>query len=156
GGAGAVVERLGPGERMAAADAGRAQAPALRFLGAVLLFEQPRPDAPAGAVLRHLLEEVRVRVEEEAEPRREAVRGQPAGKQVLYIRLAGAKRVRHLLCRVGAGIAVVGGDADRIEARQPLHRVLDQIAGEPHGWLDGEQPGAARAELLEQIVLHGP
>src|SRR5437588_615858 len=97
---------------MASADAGRAQPPALRLLGAVLLLEQPRPDAPAGAVLRHLLEEVRVRVEEEAEPRREGIRGQPAGEEVLDVCFPRAERVRHLLRRVGAGIAIVGGDAD--------------------------------------------
>ena len=42
-------------------------------LGAERLLHQARPDAPHGAILGDLLEEIDVRVEEERQPRRERV-----------------------------------------------------------------------------------
>src|SRR5215204_263702 len=51
--------------------------------GSVLLLHHGRPDAPRGAELGDLLEEVYVRVEEEREARREVVHVEPR----LYARL---------------------------------------------------------------------
>src|SRR6266849_6083630 len=131
-----------------------AQATALRLLRAVAVAQEPRPDAPPGPVLGHFLEEVGVRVEEEAQARREPVGGEPAADELLHVGAPGRKRVRHLLGGRGSRVAVVRGDADGVHAGQPLHRVLDQVAGEPHRLLDGEEPRAARAELLQEVVLH--
>src|SRR5690606_31689466 len=77
--AGDVVERLGAGERLPAADAGGAHA--LRLLVGADVPHEVRPDPPPGAVLRHLLEEVHVGVEEEGEAPAEAARIEAAGEQ---------------------------------------------------------------------------
>src|SRR4051812_23066686 len=152
--AGDVVERLGPGQRMTAADEGGAQPPALRLLRAVAVAEELRPDAPRRPVLRHLFEEVRVRIEKEGEPGREAVGREPAADQLLDVRLAGGERVRRFFRRSRPRVSIMGGDADRIEPGKARDRVLDQIAGEAHRRLDGKEPRAAGAEFLEQVVLH--
>src|SRR5438105_1444911 len=102
---------------MPSADAGCAQAPALRLASAVLLAHQPRPDAPARSILCDFLKEVRVGVKEEAQPRREGIWRQAAREQILHIRLAGAQREGHLLGGIGAGVAIMRRDRYRIEAR---------------------------------------
>ena len=82
-----------------------------------------RPDAARGAVLRDLLEEVDVRVEEERQPRREVVDGQAALDRGLHVGEAVGERERQLLLRGRAGLAdVVAGDRDRVPARHARAR----------------------------------
>ena len=139
---------------MAAADAGDAQAPRLRALGAERLLHQARPDAPRRAILGDLLEEVDVGVEEERQPRRERVDLHAAIEARLDVGDAVRQRVGRLLGGRGAGVAEVRGDRDRVEARQLLGAVLDRVDHQAHRRRDGKDPRAARAELLEQIVLN--
>ena len=70
-----VVVGLLPGERAAGRLRVGAQLPAALVLGAVAIAHGLGPDLARGAILGDLLEEIVVRVEEEAEPRREAVDG---------------------------------------------------------------------------------
>ena len=95
--------------------------PGARVLRAEALAHRLRPDAPRGAELGDLLEEVVVRVEEEGEPRRELVDRQPGLDAVLHVLDAVAQREGELLQRGRAGLAdVVPGDRDRV----PLRHVL--------------------------------
>ena len=85
-----------------------------RALRAVPLLHVPRPDAPRGAQLRDLLEEVVVDVPEEREPRREVVDVETARDAALDVREPVGERERELLRGGGAGFAdVVAGDRDR-------------------------------------------
>src|SRR5581483_12292004 len=71
-----VVLRLLRGERGAAGLRVETKRHRTRVRGAEPLLHQPRPEAAGGPVLRDLLEEVVVGVEEEGEPLAELVRGQ--------------------------------------------------------------------------------
>ena len=72
-----VVLRLLRGQRRAAGLRVEAQRERLRVRGAEALVHDPRPQPPRRPELRHLLEEVVVRVEEEGQPRPELVRREP-------------------------------------------------------------------------------
>src|SRR5438445_460741 len=69
-----VVLRLLRGERRATGLSVEPQRARLRVRRAKALLHDPRPEPPRRAELRHFLEEVVVRVEEEREPRAELVR----------------------------------------------------------------------------------
>jgi hypothetical protein len=85
---------------------------------AVALLQPAGPDAPAGAELRDLLEEVDVRVEEEAEAGHELVRVQAALHAELDVGEPVGERERELLGGGRAGLAdVVAGDRHRVVAR---------------------------------------
>ena len=155
-GADQVHLRLLRGQR----DAGRLRVephqPRARILRAVLLPHLPRPDPPRRAVLRDLLEEVEVRVEEEGEPRRERVDVEAALEARLHEREAVGERERELLRRVRAGLAdVVAGDRDRVHERQPLGAPLDHVHDEPHRRRGREDPLLLRDVLLEDVRLDG-
>ncbi len=80
-------------------------------LGAVGVSHLARPDAAGGAVLRDLLEEVDVRVEEEAEARREVVDVEATLDRLLHVGEAILERERELLLGRRSGLAdVVPGD----------------------------------------------
>ena len=119
-----VVVRLRCVERRAAGDAADPEHARAVVLRAVALPDDARPAAPAGAVLRDLLEEVAVRVEEERDLRRELVDRHPAaGDDLVAVGDAVHQRERHLLRRVRAGVAEVRtGHRDRVEARDLLRR----------------------------------
>jgi hypothetical protein len=88
-----------------------AHQPRARVTRAEALAQLTGPDAAGGSVLRDLLEEVEVRVEEEGEPRREVVDVEAALDRPLDIGEAVGERERELLCRVRACFAgVVAGD----------------------------------------------
>jgi hypothetical protein len=71
-----------------------AHQPRARVLRAVRLAQLVRPDPAGRAVLRDLLEEVEVRVEEEREPRREVVDVQPPLDRRLDVREPVSQRER--------------------------------------------------------------
>ena len=120
------------------------------------LAHLPRPDTPRGAVLRDLLEEVHVRVEEEREPRREVVDVEPPLTTGVDVREAVREGERELLRRGRAGLAdVVAGDRDRVHARQLARAVLDHVHHEPHRGLGREDVLLLRDVLLEDVRLHG-
>ena len=92
-----------------------------------------RPQPPRRAELRHLLEEVVVRVEEEREPRAELVGRQARRDRRLAVGDPVRERERELLHRRRARLAdVVAGDRDRVPARQPLGAVREEVGRQPH------------------------
>ena len=87
-------------------------------LGAVAVAQLARPDPAGRAVLRDLLEEVDVRVEEEREPRREVVDVHPPLAAGLDVGEPVGQRERQLLGRGRPRLAdVVPRDRDRVPAR---------------------------------------
>ena len=119
------------------------------------LPHDPEPDPPRGAELGDLLEEVVVRVEEEAEPGCELVHREPAPQGPLDIRDPGPQRVSQLLSRGRPCLPdVIAADRDGIEARDVQRRVLDGVSHEPHGlprWVDVLLLGH---EFFEDVVLN--
>ena len=112
------------------------------------------PDPTSRAVLRNLLEEVEVRVEEEGESRRELVRFEASLDGCLDVRKAVGERERELLCRRRARLAnVVPGDGDRVEERHLPRAELDHVDDEPHRRLGREDPLFLRDVLLEDVRL---
>ena len=66
------------------------------------------------------------------------------------------ERERHLLNRVGAGVAEVrAGHRDRVEPRHLGRAELDGVGDQPQRRLRRPDPGAARRVLLEDVVLDG-
>ena len=148
--------RLLRGQRDAGGLRVEAHQPRARILRAVLVAHLPRPDPARCAVLRDLLEEVEVRVEEEGEPRRERVDVEPALEARLHEREAVGEREGELLRGVRAGLAdVVPGDRDRVHERQPLRAPLDHVHDEPHRRRGREDPLLLRDVLLEDVRLDG-
>src|SRR5581483_10513027 len=92
-----------------------AHAPRARILRSVLVAHLRRPDAPGGPVLRDLLEEVEMRVEEKRESRRERVDVEAAVDTRLDKGEAVGERERELLRRRRSGLAnVIAADRDRV------------------------------------------
>ena len=111
------------GQRHAGGLRVEAHQPRARVPRAVALAQLARPDPPRGAVLRDLLEEVEVRVEEEGQARREVVDVEAALDAGLDVREPVGERERQLLGRGRAGLAdVVAGDRDRVPLRQLARR----------------------------------
>jgi hypothetical protein len=125
--------------------------------GDLALAELARPDPPGRAVLRDLLEEVEVRVEEEGEPRREVVHVQPALARPLDVREPVRERERKLLGGVRAGLAdVVARDRDRMPLGHLARAELDHVGDEPHRRLRREDVLLLRDVLLEDVRLDRP
>ena len=133
-----------------------AHQPRARVLRPVLLAHLPRPDPPRRPVLRDLLEEVEMRIEEEGEPRREGVDVEAALDARLDERESVGEREGELLRRVRAGLAdVVAGDRDRVHERHVLRAPLDHVHHEPHRRRGREDPLLLRDVLLEDVRLDG-
>ena len=123
-------------------------------LGAVGVAHLAGPDPARGAVLRDLLEEVDVGVEEEREARREGVDVEPALERRLDVREAVLEREGELLLRGRARLAdVVAGDRDRVPARHPLGAPLDHVGDQAHRRLDREAPLLLGDVLLQDVGL---
>ena len=106
-----VVQRLLRGQRDARRLRVEAHEPRLRVARAEGLAQLARPDPPGGAVLGDLLEEVDLRVEEEAQPRREVVDVQAALDGLLDVGEAVLEGEGELLRGGRPGLAdVVAGD----------------------------------------------
>ena len=149
--------RLLRGQRHARRLRVEAHQPRARVARAEAVAQLTRPDPPRRPVLRDLLEEVEMGVEEEREPRRELVDVHPARDRPLDIGEAVRERERELLRRRRAGLAdVVAGDRDRVPLghlrRAPLHHVRD----EPHRRLGREDVLLLRDVLLEDVRLDRP
>ena len=118
------------------------------------LAQLARPDAPRGAVLGDLLEEVDLGVEEERQARRELVDVEAALDRLLDVGEAVLERERELLLGGGAGLAdVVAGDRDRVPARHVVGAPLDHVAAQAHRGVDREAPLLLRDVLLEDVRL---
>ncbi len=131
-------------------------ASAFGFVDAEALAHHPRPEPPGRAELRHFLEEVVVRVEEEGEACCELVGRQPRRHGRIAVRDPVRERERELLDRGRAGLAdVVSRDRDRVPAREPLGAVGEQIGGQPHRGPRREDVVPAGDVLLQDVVLDG-
>ena len=131
-----------------------AHPPGARVLRAEALAQLARPDAPRGAVLGDLLEEVDLGVEEEAQPRREVVDVEAALDGLLDVGQAVLDRERELLGGGRAGLAdVVARHADRMPARHRLRAPLDHVAAQAHRRVDREAPLLLGDVLLEDVGL---
>ena len=124
------------------------------FLRAEGLAQLARPDAPRGAELGDLLEEVDLRVEEEAQARGEVVDVEAAVDGLLDVGQAVLEREGELLRGRRAGLAdVVAGDRDRVPARHLRRAPLDHVAQQAHRRVDREAPLLLGDVLLEDVGL---
>ena len=143
-----AVERHAGGLRV------EAHQPRARVLRAVGLAQLARPDAARGAVLGDLLEEVDLRVEEEAQARREVVDVDAARHLLLDVGEAVLERERELLRGGRPGLAdVVAGDRDRVPARHVARAPLHHVAEQAHRRVDREAPLLLGDVLLEDVGL---
>ena len=79
----------------------------------------------------------------------------PAATRRLDVGDAVGEREAELLRRARAGLAdVVAGDRDRVEARQALVAVAEEVDRQAHRRARREDVVAARGVLLEHVVLH--
>ncbi len=134
----------------------RVEAHQQRALGAraEALAHLSRPDPPRRPVLRDLLEEVEVRVEEERQARREVVHVEAALDGRLDVGEPVRKRERELLRRGRARLPdVVARDRDRVEERHLPRAELDHVHDEPHGRLGRVDPLLLGDVLLEDVRL---
>ena len=123
-------------------------------LRAVPLPHPAGPDPARRAVLRDLLEEVDVRVEEERQARRELVDREPGGEGRLDVREPVGERERELLRGRRAGFAdVVPGDRHRVPSRHLRGAEADRVGNEPHRGTRREDELLLRLVLLEDVVL---
>jgi hypothetical protein len=150
-----VVLRLLRSERRASGLRVEAERQRLRAGGAEPLAHDARPQPARRAVLRDLLEEVVVRVEEERQALAELVRRLPGRDCRLGVGDAVRERERELLHGGRAGLAdVVAGDGDRVPLRQSFGAVREQVGRQPHRGPGREDVVPARDVLLEDVVLH--
>ncbi len=134
-----------------------AHPPRLRLFGPERVPELARPDPPRRPVLRDLLEEVDLRVEEERQARGEVVDVDAASDRVLDVRQAVFQSEGQLLCRRRSRLTdVVAADAHRMPARHPLRAPLDHVGHQPHRGVDREAPFLLRDVLLEDVGLDRP
>jgi hypothetical protein len=103
-----------------------------------------------------LLEEVVVRVPEEAQTRGEDVDVHPSGDRRLDVGDAVGNGEGDLLHRGGAGLAdVIAADADGVPLRHVGAAVLEDVGDDPHARPRWIHIGAAGDVLLEDVVLDG-
>ena len=128
----------------------------LRVLRAELVPHHRRPDPPGGPELGHLLQQRGAGDEEEGQPRRDVVDGQPGGQRRLHVGDAVGEGERDLLRgrrpRLGH---VVAGDGDGVPARQVLGAVGEGVADQAQRRRGREDVGAPGDVLLEHVVLDG-
>ena len=96
-------------------------------------------------------------VEEEAEPRREGVDGEPCGRGGLNIGEAiGERECQLLSSRRTCFSDVVAGDGHRVPSRHFGRGKGDDIGDKAHRWTRGEHVFLLRLILLEDVVLQRP
>ena len=152
-----VDERLLPGQRHPRGLRVEAHQQRTLVAGAVGVAQLARPDPSRRPVLRDLLEEVEVRVEEERQPWRERVHVEPPLERPLHVGEPVLECERELLRRRRAGLAdVVAGDRDRMPQRHLSRAELDHVGHEPHRRLRREDELLLRDVLLEDVRLDRP
>ncbi len=130
--------------------------PRARVPGAEALAHQAGPDPAGGPELRHLLQEVVVRVEEERQLGRERVDLEPRGLRRLHVSDRVGQREGDLLHGRRARLAqVVARDRDRVPAGHAVLAVAEDVGHQPERRPGREDVRAARDELLQDVVLHG-
>ena len=149
-----VVHRLLRGQRHPGGLRVEPQTLRLGRPGPVAVPQPPRPDAARGSELRHLLEQVDVRIEEERQARGERVDRQPALLPELHIGEPVGEREGELLDGGRARLAdVIPGDADRVVPGDVRRAERHQVADQPQVRPGREQPFLLRRVLLEDVGL---
>ena len=141
-------------------DAGRlgveAQLRRTGLLRAVALTHPACPDAPGRPVLGDLLEEVAVRVEEEAEPRCEVVDAEACAHRRLDVGEPVRQCEGELLGRGGSRLTdVVAGDRHGVPARQLRLAEAHDVRDQPHRGPRREDVLLLGLVLLQDVVLNG-
>ena len=127
----------------------------LGILGVEVVAHDARPHAACGAELRHLFQEIAMRVEEERQPRRELVDIEPGINRRLHVGHAVGQRERHFLHCRRAGLAhVVAGDRDGVPLRHVLVGVRKNVGDNAHRLRRRIDIRSARDVLLQHIVLN--
>ena len=151
-----VVHRLLRRQRDARGLGVEAHQPGALVLGAEALLHQAIPDFARGAVLGNLLEEIVVRVEEEAEARAELVDIEPAAPRPLHVLDAVVDGECQLLQRGRAGLAnVIAADGNGVEARRELGAELEGVDHQPHRRRRRIDVFLLRDVFLQDVVLDG-
>ena len=124
------------------------------ILGPEALAHDARPQPAGGPELRHLLQQVRVRVEEERHPRGDLVDLQAGLAGGVQVGDAVAQGEGHLLDGVRARLAdVVAADADAVPAGQLVPAERQDVGAQAHrraGRIDVRPAGDV---LLQDVVL---
>ncbi len=124
--------------------------------GAVHLLHPAGPDPARGAELGDLLEEIEMRIEEEAQPRREDIDIEPARQPQLHIAEPVREGVRQLLRGRRPRLTdVIAGDRKRLVRGDVARAVLHQVADQTQMGLGLEEPLLLRDVLLEDVRLEG-
>ena len=151
-----VVLRLGLGQAERVDLHPVAKAQLLGILHAIALAADLLPQLRHRAQLGVLLDEAHAGIDEERDAREDPAheRFVDALADRIEHRDRVAERVGDLLYRRRARLLqVVGADVDRVPARDLCHRVGDHVGGQPHRRCGRERIGAAREELLDDVVL---
>src|ERR1700694_2697969 len=126
------------------------------LVGPIALAHPPSPDAPGRPVLRDLLEEVAVRVEEKTEPRGELVDTEAARHRRFDVGKTVGQREGELLGGRRAGLAdVVARDRDGMPARQLGGTEAHHVGYKAHRRARWEDVFLLRLVLLQDVVLQG-
>ena len=117
----------------------------------------PGPQPARRPELGHLLQQVVVGIEEEAQTARKGIHGQACPEDGIHVGLGVGKGERNLLGRRAAGLPdVIAADGNRVEARHFALTPPNQVRGQAQGRSRRENVGAARHVLLENVVLDRP
>src|SRR5262249_46010782 len=127
-----------------------------RILGAEAVTHEAGPEPPRRPKLRHLLEEIVVRVEEEGQLGREVIYPKSRLERSIHVRDAVAEGEGHLLYRGAARFTnVIAGDGDRVPAGHVLPTERERIGDQTHRGFGRKDVGPARDVLLQDVVLYG-
>ena len=152
-----VVHRLLRRQRHAGGLRMKAQLQRALVPGAEPLAHHARPDAPRGAILGDLFEEVAVRVEEERHARHELVHVESRVDARLHVLDAVAQRERQFLRRRRSRLSdVVAAHRDRVPPRHVRRAERKDVGDEPHRRARRVDVLLLRDEFLEDVVLNRP
>ena len=150
-----VVHRLLRGQRHSRGLRVKAHQPGALVLRAEAFFHHPIPNLAGRAVFGDLLEEIIVRVEEEAEARTELVHIEAAPARPLDVLDAVIQSERQFLQRGRAGLAnVVSADGNRVEAGREFRAELESVDHQPHRRRRRIDVFLLRDVFLENVVLN--
>ena len=150
-----IIFRLLRGQRRSRRLRVEAQHQRARISRAKAFAHDVRPEPARGAVLRDLLEQVVVRVEEKRKPRREFVHGQARGDRGVDVGDGVGQREGHFLRGGRASLAnVIAGNGDGVPGGQFGAAPGEKIGDDAHRRARRIDVGAARDVFLQDIVLH--
>jgi hypothetical protein len=149
-----IILRLLRRERASCRLCVEAQPERARILRSESLMQRARPDASRGAVFRHFLEQIVVRVEEKTESRRKLIDMQSALDGRLDVCQPVGEGERQFL-RGGCACFtnVIAADRYRIPLRHMAGGELDGIDDQTHGWFGREDILVLGDVFLQNIVL---